>query len=208
MRRRGDTGIYHRRSGGLSYGNRWGVVMLDFDSPFVPGDMGNASTYTTPALFERVPDLSVDAILSDDDSAFARRVIDAAVALVNRGATAITSNCGFMIRYQAAVADALNGVPVVLSSLMQLPFIAATIPAGGRVGIVTASDRVLTSEFIGNTFPGLGERVLIAGLQDAPHFHATMFAGSDDLNADGIREEVVEAVHRLLGDAPPYPTAR
>lgn len=200
MLRRGDRGVYVRRPGAVSYGQPWGTIMLDFDSPFVPGDMGNASSYDAPVLFRKVPRLSVGAILADSGATFEKAVIEAAQALVEAGATAITSNCGFMIRYQDAVADALGGVTVALSSLLQLPFIARTIPPSASIAIITADAGTLDAGFIESQFFGLGHRVRIGGLQDSPHFRQAMFEGSDELDADGIREEVLDAVRRLRAD--------
>ena len=200
MLRRGDRGVYLRRPGAVSYGQPWGTIMLDFDSPFVPGDMGNASTYDAPVLFRKVPRLSVGAILADSEAVFEELVIEAAQALVKDGAMAITSNCGFMIRYQDAVADALDGVTVALSSLLQLPFIATTTSA--PIGIVTADAGTLDARFIESQFAGLGHRMRISGLQDSPCFQRTMFDNSNELDADGIREEVLDAVRELRAGHP------
>ncbi|GAA2007873.1 aspartate/glutamate racemase family protein [Microbacterium ulmi] len=199
---RGDEGIHRRRPGAVAYGAEIGVVMLDFDSPFVPGDMGNAATYSRPAAFRAVPGLSVSAILEDDAGAFEAAVVDAALELAAGGVRAITSNCGFMIRYQDAVAAAVAPVPVGLSSLVQLPMLAALLPAGGRIGIVTADARVLDAAFVERFLPGLGARVAVHGLESAPSFRQTMFELGDELDADGIRREVVDAVAMLTRREP------
>ena len=199
---RGDTGIHRRRPGALSYGARWGVLMLDFDSPFVPGDMGNAATYDGPALFQRVEGLTVPAILADVDGRHTPAVVAAARALVTQGAPAVTSNCGFMLRYQNAVAAALGSVPVLLSSLLQLPMLTAMTAPDRCVGIVTADERVLTPSLLDELLPGTGARLQIVGLQNSPSFRATMFDGDDELDADAIRGEVVATVARLFDNGP------
>lgn len=186
-----------RRPGALSYGHPWGVVMLDFDSQFIPGDMGNTSTFDFPVLFDVVPGLTVAGILADDEAAFTVRVVEAARRLVAAGASAITSNCGFMIRYQEDVARALDGVSVAMSSLLQLPMIASTLSTTAAVGIVTADSRVLTPELIETYLPGFGERVRIVGLESAPSFCHTMLNGGETLDVDAIGIEVVAASRNL-----------
>ena len=64
--------------------------------------------------------------------------IDAAQELVRLGAEAITTNCGFLSLFQKEIAAAV-GVPVATSSLMQVPWVQATLPPGKRVGLVTVS---------------------------------------------------------------------
>lgn len=198
MLRRGDHGVYRRRSGAISYGYEWGTIMLDFDSPFVPGDMGNAATYKGHTLFSSVPGLSVRAILGDEEGKFQQAVISAAQELVANGAHAITSNCGFMIRYQSAVARAVPDRPVILSSLVQLPVIAAITAPHSPIGIITADSKTLTSAFIEREFPNVGNRVRIAGLEQSPSFKQTMFDGHDELDANAICKETVDAASRLL----------
>lgn len=176
--------------------------MLDFDSPFVPGDMGNAATYSRPATFRAVPGLTVPAILADADGVFEDRVVEAARGLASQGVRAITSNCGFMVRYQRAVAAAVAPLPVGMSSLLQLPMVAAIAPPGTTIGIITADGRVLDASFVEGVFPGLGARVAIRGLESAPAFARTMFDLDDELDADAIRDEVVTAAEDLLREHP------
>lgn len=48
----------------------------------------------------------------------------------------LIANCGFAHIYQAEVAAA-GSIPIALSSLLLVPFVAKTLPHGGKVGIVT-----------------------------------------------------------------------
>lgn len=189
--------IYRRREGARSYGYEVGVVSLDFDSPFIPGDVGHASTFGAPTLYERVPGLSVPAILADADRSFEDRVLAAARGLAAEGVSVVTSNCGFMIRYQRAVAAALPGTQVLMSSLLQLPFMAAALGESTPIGIVTADAGTLTEEFIRGEFPALDNPLAIAGLERSPAFHYTMFGPGDLLDRDAISQEVVAASERL-----------
>lgn len=189
--------IYHRREGARTYGYEIGVVSLDFDSPFILGDVGHAATFGVPTLYERVPGLSVSAILADADRAFERAVVASAHSLAQEGVTVVTSNCGFMIRYQNSVSAALPGTQVLMSSLLQLPLIAAAVGETTPIGIVTASEQTLTEEFIRQEFPGLRNPLLIAGLEDSPNFNYTMFGTGDILDRAAISQEVITASKRL-----------
>ncbi|WP_349643588.1 AroM family protein [Bradyrhizobium genosp. SA-3] len=62
-------------------------------------------------------------------------VTQAATDLVREGAQLITSNCGFMIRYQEAVRAAVD-VPVLLSSLLLAPFLERILPREKALGIL------------------------------------------------------------------------
>ena len=69
----------------------------------------------------------------------ARDFLAAAAELVAHGAEAITTNCGFLSLFQAELGARMCGVPVATASLMQVPWVQATLPPGKRVGIITVS---------------------------------------------------------------------
>ena len=107
--------MYRAHRGQVAYGYSVGIVCLEYFMPFIPGDVGNASTYDFPVLYGEVKGATFDAIIVRQDPAMLPIVLKAAEDLVRQGAKAITSDCGYFGAYQREVADALP-VPVFLSS--------------------------------------------------------------------------------------------
>ncbi|MER8492721.1 hypothetical protein NKH53_31725 [Mesorhizobium australicum] len=89
--------------------------------------------------------------------------------LVREGAAAITTNCGFTIKYQSELAEAL-AVPVSLSSLLLLPYILSTIK--GRVGIVTFDSRPLMPDVLKCSGISDLDRIAIRGIEHSPTWSA------------------------------------
>ena len=58
--------VYKTRLGAEAYGYCVGILLLDFTSPFVPGDVGNATTYDYPVLYKTVEGASVSRVLRGD----------------------------------------------------------------------------------------------------------------------------------------------
>ncbi|MGY4281599.1 hypothetical protein ACVWXO_000819 [Bradyrhizobium sp. LM2.7] len=75
--------------------------------------------YNLPVISQVVPGAWVENTTGGDPT-LELTIIAAARQLVDRGAVAVASNCGFLVRHQSAVAAELN-VPVALSSLILLP---------------------------------------------------------------------------------------
>lgn len=119
-----------------AYGYALGMLLLDEVESHVPGDTAHAGTYPYPVLFEVVSGASA-ARITDGDPSATDAVVLSATKLARMGVRGITSNCGFMVCYQQAVARAVS-VPVALSSLLQIPLACQAIGAGGRLGILTA----------------------------------------------------------------------
>jgi hypothetical protein len=122
---------------------RLGVLMLDTRFTRFVGDIGNPESYREPVLFEIVRGATVDKIvlakvppLIDDFAAAGER-------LIARGATAITTGCGFLVLNQAELAARLP-VPVATSALLLIPTLLKLLPAGQRLGVLTFSARDLT----------------------------------------------------------------
>jgi Asp/Glu/hydantoin racemase len=193
---------YTIKPGQVSYGEAVGILLLENFAPFIPGDTANATTYRYPVRFERVPGLSVERIFRHDRSLYPA-VRDAARALKREGVRAVTGDCGFMAVYQRELAEEL-GLPVFLSSLLQIPFISLIIGREDSIGVITADSQALSSELL--SWAGVnGElqgRLRIAGLEGSPHFRKAVIEEQGVLDTEGVEAEVVQQAVRLQKEHP------
>lgn len=207
--------VYHvRRKSQSWYGEDIGILILDAAYPCIPGNVGNATTWDFPVRYHEVRGASIDGLLNQRDPALKEVFIEAALDLQSRGVKAITGACGFLALFQKEVAAAVE-IPVLLSSLMQIPFLHAS--AGGQVGIITANASQLTSGHfaacnVSETIP-----MVVAGMEDQPEFRATILEERGTLNTAKIEAEVTAVARRMVeanpgirsillecSDLPPY----
>ncbi len=190
--------VYRARHGQVSYGEPIGILLLDQDHcPFVPGDVANATTYSYPVRFQRVEGLTPARLFRHDRTLY-EAVLAGARSLVRNGVRAVTSDCGFMALYQQDLAREL-GVPVMMSSLIQIPFISTIIGPERRIGVVTANAGSLTGELLQCAGVSASDRVVVAGLEHAEHFApVAVHETADTLDTELVEREVVTAVDGLL----------
>jgi hypothetical protein len=131
------------RGGKSVYGAPLGILMLDARFPRIAGDMGNALTWPFPVLYRVVKGATPSRVVLQGAAGLLEDFIAAARDLVDQGAEAITTNCGFLSLFQAELSEAVR-VPVATSSLVQVPWVQATLPPGKRVGLLTVSASTLT----------------------------------------------------------------
>jgi hypothetical protein len=106
-----------------------GILMLDTRFPRPLGDVGHPGSWAMPVCFEVVRDATPRRVVQQDDPRLLAPFIAAGKRLVARGARALTTSCGFLVRHQAALQAALP-VPVWTSSLLLLP-------ALSKAGVIT-----------------------------------------------------------------------
>ncbi|MFO7803481.1 MAG: aspartate/glutamate racemase family protein [Desulfovermiculus sp.] len=192
--------IFKARKGQTSYGELIGILLLDTNTPFIQGDVGNATSYQYPVRFQCIDGLTPNRIFAHDQQ-FVQSMIRGAQELEREGVKAITGDCGFMAIYQQKVQEAVH-IPVFLTSLLQLPFITSIISPLAKVGIVTANSQSLNRD----VFSALGitnfQRVIIAGLEQAEEFKKAAIEDIGLLNSDAIRSEVVQTTRELQAQNP------
>lgn len=183
---------YFVRPGQVSYGESIGILLLENYAPFIPGDTANATTYGYPVRFRRVPGLSVERIFNHDASMY-EALKAAAMELKREGVRAITGDCGFMALFQQQLAKDL-GIPVFLSSLLQLPFMGLIVGPKKPIGVVTANKTALIPEVF--SWAGVSEelrdRLVVKGLEDDQHFVDAVFTEKGMLDSEIVESAVVK----------------
>ena len=114
-----------------------GILMLDTVFPRLPGDVGNGWTFDFPVMFRKVLGANPTSVVKNADPALLRPFIEGAQALEAAGAKAIATSCGFLVMFQKEMAEAVN-IPVISSSLLQVPFVDRLLGPDKKVGIITA----------------------------------------------------------------------
>lgn len=178
-----------------TYGHAVGILLLDYRAPFIPGDVGNATSYGYPVLFKLVKDLTLDRVLSGDPACEAS-IVEAARELEEFGVRGISSDCGFLVQYQDAVRKAVK-VPVFMSSLLQIPFLAQMFEPGRPIGCITATRQKLGNRVLELAGVRSEINVVIRGMEDLPHFKKAVLHEHGDLDSDLIEAETITCAREL-----------
>ena len=182
------------------YGSRVGILMLETKFPRIPGDMGNGTTWPFPVLYRVVEGATPEKVVLKGAAGTLPDFIAAAKELVRLGAEAITTNCGFLALFQKELAAAV-GVPVATSSLMQVPWVQATLPPGKRVGLVTVSGSTLSPAHLEGA--GVPLDTPLVGTENGKEFFRVLIkAEKDDMDIAQAERDVVEAGKALVAGHP------
>jgi hypothetical protein len=191
------------RKGQVGYGFSIGILMLDCNIPFVPGDVGNASTYDFPVQYLLVPGATGEAVVGRQDPALTPKFVDAAEQLVGQGVRAITGDCAYMGAYQDAVADSVD-VPVFMSSLMQVPLVLSMLRSDDKLAVLvangqTVSDRLLEPVGIVGE---VSERCVFRGLEDKEHFRSVCLEECGVIDTAKMEADMVETSREVVEEHP------
>ncbi|MDD4569208.1 MAG: aspartate/glutamate racemase family protein [Tepidanaerobacteraceae bacterium] len=192
--------IYRVKPGQVSYGEPIGILLLDSCAPYIPGDVANATTYSFPVRFNRVPGLTVKRIFNHDMD-LVDSIVNAALELKKDGVRAITGDCGFMAIYQKDLVRHL-GLPIFMSSLLQVPFMERLIGQEDKIGIITANSKSLDQTVLGPCGADLGEKLIIRGLEDCCNFAAAFIDETGKLNKQEVEAEVLSVTKQMIAEVP------
>ncbi|NVM46869.1 MAG: aspartate/glutamate racemase family protein [Candidatus Lokiarchaeota archaeon] len=187
--------------GGYStYGEVIGILKLETVEPKVPGDIGNATSYSFPVKYKIVKGATTDRLVEKNDPMLLDLFICAAKELENEGVRAITTSCGFTAIFQKEMAEVLE-IPVFMSSLIQVPLVSSMLAKNKKVGILTANKRRLTKKHLEavniNNIP-----VCIAGMEEQENFSNMILKQQPFGNIEKIEKEVVEVSKSLVKQNP------
>ena len=176
-----------------------GIALLDqlHSQPLIPGNVGNASTYDFPVRLKVIKGLHDNpyAPVRDDQGCYSpdvQRTVDAVKELEEEGVRAVVMSCGFFSVVQEVLTEEVQ-IPVFSSPLLLVPLISRMIGRTRKVGILTASKKRLTREFLEPV--GIDDSIpyVIEGLEPSTEFYACFMGGTRTLlDIDLLREQVVE----------------
>ena len=160
---------------------RWlGILMLQTRFPRPPGDVGHPASWRMPVRYRVVQGASPQRVVRERDPALLAPFVDAARALQDEGAAAVTTGCGFLIQFQQELQAAL-AIPVWTSSLLALP----DLPAAGVVTV--DADRL-----------ALPADTPVEGLAPGCALQRTLLDDLPTLDAAAAEAETVAAARRLV----------
>ncbi|WP_245452510.1 hypothetical protein [Bradyrhizobium forestalis] len=166
----------------------------------VPGSMLNPATFDFPTIVETVVGAWVENVVRGDP-ALEPAFIAAARRLVERGAVAISSTCGFSIRHQSAIAASVN-VPVVTSSLLLLPALLRQLPSQSKIGVLTYDSAHCSEDLLGINDPSERAKIVIGGIEGGKFWHDELKRPAPPTDAAAIEKDVAACIARLSGQHP------
>jgi Asp/Glu/hydantoin racemase len=187
----------HVRGGFNQYGFTVGVLILDTRFPRVVGDIGNAWTFPFPIRYHRVAGAAPDLVVRRGAEGLLPAFIDGARELEREGVGAITTSCGFLVKLQRQLGEAVR-VPVFTSSLLMVPLVARMLPAGRRVGIMTVNASTLSAEHLAGAGIAADTPLAVIGMETEKEFTRVMLDDEAELDVERAREEHVRVARRFV----------
>ncbi|MBM3708551.1 MAG: aspartate/glutamate racemase family protein [Actinobacteria bacterium] len=179
-------------------GSPIGILVLDLQYPYIPGNVANASTYNFPVRYKVLKGTTIPQILSHDSSLL-DLVIEGGKELEKDGVRAIVGACGYFGYYQKKAAAALN-VPVFLSSLLQVPIIKNALKPNQKVGVICADYKALSPEVLRACGADPSD-IVITGAQDLPEFQ-NILKCTGHYNPTKLKQELVGLSKRFVAENP------
>ncbi len=195
----GEQGLAEARGGRPLYGVPVGMLVLDARFPRVPGDNGNGSTWPFPVLFRVVQGADPDVVVRHlDPTKWLQPFVDAAQELEQAGVGLITTGCGFLVLFQSFLQKQLS-IPILTSSLLQVPWLAGMLPPGRTVGIMTIEKRSLTEAHLRAAGIPPELPVAIQGLEETGGYFTEQVLGNHlELDVERAAREHEQAARQLV----------
>ena len=192
------------KGGRLYYDMPIGILCLESLFPKPRGHMRNPLTYGFPTVTRVIRGVDIPRLLFNPTPDLLEPFIQAAKELEADGVQAITGSCGFMALFQKAVASAVS-VPVLMSSLVQIPLIHTLHGPGCRIGVLTAHSGSLTPEHFRQAgVPDAQiDALAIAGMENFPVFRKTILEGAAPvMDTDAVGAEIGAAAVAMTDGQP------
>ncbi|MGY3424359.1 hypothetical protein ACVWZW_004834 [Bradyrhizobium sp. F1.13.4] len=164
----------------------------------------NPSTFNFPVIAETVAGAWVENVVRGDPG-LEPAYVAAARRLVERGAVAISSTCGFSIRHQRAIAASVD-VPVAMSSLLLIPTLLRQVPPEAKIGVLTYDSTHCGEELLGVDDPGERARIVIGGIEGGKFWHDELRRPPPPIDVTSIETDVGARIESLRDAYPEIAT--
>jgi len=174
--------------------------LLDAQHPKIPGDVGNATTFSFPVKYRVLKGVKGPKVVYDPDETLIEPFVNAAQELEREGVRAITTSCGFLALFQEEIANSVK-IPVFMSSLVQVPLVYRMLGSHQKIGIITIDSRNLTEKH----FAAVGAESVpkvIVGTEHGKHFCKTLMGNKLELDVDKATQDLVAAAKELVSKDP------
>ena len=190
------------RGGRTVYGQALGVLMLDTRFPRPPGDVGNALTWPFPTQYRIVKGASQSRIMgSEPDPTLLEPFLEAARDLEAHGVRAITTSCGFLAAFQQELAAAVS-VPVLSSSLLQVPLVSRLLRPDQKVGVLTERPHLTERHFRGVGWSPETVPVVVKSLPPDAVFPTVFIDNGLESDTAILEREMVTFAERVAREHP------
>lgn len=179
-----------------------GIVSLDTQFPRLLGDIGNPASFGYPVRYQVVAGADPDKVVRQRAEGLLPPFLEAAEKLVDQGAAAITTTCGFLTLFQADLTRKLQ-VPVATSALLQWRNLNARMRKKRVVGILTIDADALTPTHLAAAHvPSDPTLCPIQGMPKDGHFVQCILGNQPTLDRKLAEQEIVAAARKLVADHP------
>ena len=181
------------------YGVPVGILMLHTRFPRIPGDVGHASTWPFPVIYRVVQNASPHAVVRElTGDEWLEPFVAAALELEQTGVELITTGCGFLVLFQQELQRRLH-IPILTSSLLQIPWISSLMPADRSIGILTVEARSLTEAHLRSAGAPADRKLTVLGMEEAGgYFTNQLLEDQPELDVERCRAEHIRAAQLLM----------
>jgi Asp/Glu/Hydantoin racemase len=185
-----------------------GIIMLDTQFPRPKGDIGHPETFGVSTHKDVFKGVWPAKVVTSAASLRQTRMVPGFQGIVRnmqmRGVQAVTTSCGFLVLLQKEL-QSVAKIPVVTSSLLQLPALLAQEP---QVGVLTISAGSLSAEHL--RAAGVPKErlkdVIIQGVPPETEFASKILRNQPTLDLAQAEKDVVAAALALKARAPQLKT--
>lgn len=186
------------KGGRTFYGFDIGIIMLDTVFPRIEGDIGNASSFDYPVLYEKVVDWKPSKVVLDLNKQDIAPFLDAAKRLEQAGCKIIATSCGFLSMFQKEIADSVN-VSVFTSALLMAPMVKSTISSNKKVCILTANKKTLSDEHLFSVGIQRDDYV-IYGLEDQETFTNFTVQNWTEVDVEKCKGDLLKVTKQMIDE--------